>query len=137
MTARLANGSKSHHANGCNTGGWTFQTVCFILAVMINVTKSHLTGFGLTGGSLIALAGTAIRWATTHVSAVGDTVCANGLPTSGVAAIASGLSVLGIIGVWVLALAPSVKDETNVKAGISSGKRLSTVPPAPTTTEIK
>src|SRR5271170_2168818 len=104
---------------------------------MINVTGKHLTGFGLTGGSLIALAGTAIHWATTHVTAVGDTVCANGLPTSGVAAIASGLSVLGVIGVWVLAFTPSVKDENNVKAGIESSKRLSTVPPAPMTTEIK
>jgi hypothetical protein len=103
---------------------------------MINVTGKHYAGFTLTGGSVVGLAATAIHWATTHVTAVGDTVCANGLPVSGVAVIASGLSVLGVIGVWILALAPSIKAETNVKAGIESGKRLSTIPPAPTT-EIK
>ena len=87
------------------------------------MTKSQLTELRPTGGSLIALAGTAIRWANTPCERVGDIVCANGLPTSGVSAIASGVSVLGTSAFVVLAHAPaSVKDETNVKAGISTGK---------------
>ena len=104
---------------------------------MISLSPKHYVGAGLSVGGVIGLVTEGINWANSHLSATGTSICANGLSPAVVTTVASGLGLVTTIGVIILAFAPSVKDETNVKAGISSGKRLSTVPPAPTTTEIK
>ena len=137
MATRLANGSKSHHANGCNTGGWTFQTVCFTLEAMV-ITKAHAPAIALSAGSVITAIVGAIKWFTGNVTVPSpNELCVNGLPSWSTGIVTTALPILVAIVAGFSLFTPSVSDRINEKAGFDAAKRLSTVPPAPTSTEIK
>jgi hypothetical protein len=102
----------------------------------LKVSGKTATGAAASVSGVVGLVVAAINWANSHLSATGTSICANGLSPGVVTAVATGLGVLTSAGVIILMFAPSISDRVNEKAGFEAAKRLSTVPPPPTT-EIK
>src|SRR5580704_14727801 len=100
----------------------------------LQVTPKHVGAVGLSAGSILGLVLTAIHWADSHLTASGNSICANGLSTGVVTAVATGLGLLASAGVAIAMFLPSVSDKVNQQAGFAANKRLSTAPPP---TEIK
>jgi hypothetical protein len=103
----------------------------------MNITKQHVGAAGLSVGGILGLVIEGINWANTHLVAANGSVCANGLSSGVVTTVAVGLGLVTSAGVVLAMFAPSVSDKVNQQAGFEANRRLSTVPPAPTSTEIK
>jgi hypothetical protein len=102
------------------------------------ITKAHAPAIALSAGSVITAIVGAIKWFTGNVTVpLPNEVCVNGLPSWAPGILTTALPILVAVVTFLSLYAPSVSDKINVKAGFDANKRLSTVPPAPTSTEIK
>jgi hypothetical protein len=103
----------------------------------LKVTKAHLPAIALTASSLVTAIVGAIKWFTGNVTApLPNELCVNGLPSWTTGIVTTATPILVAIIAFLSLLAPSVSDRVNEAAGFAAAKRLSTVPPPPTT-EIK
>lgn len=83
----------------------------------------HYTGLALTAGGILSAAAGAFGWLSSHVTVVGSTVCADGVPATVTGAVTAVLTVAGAL---VLLRAPSTSDAVNVKAAVATGTVLPT-----------
>jgi hypothetical protein len=84
----------------------------------------HYKGISLAGaGPILGILVTGIGWFTNNVTATGQQVCVNGLPTAIVAGVAGLLTIGGVVGgILVLLKSPSTVPAVNIAAANESMK---------------